>query len=118
MQFVSLLEYGTIALLAGILLLIVMSSRVRRAAKSKEPLWRPVLDSELARWEALTYGQLLEQLVDLQAYSVDYQGKTFQVEVELIENTPEYLHVIVAVDDGELPESIKPLAESFIRKKF
>ena len=72
---------------------------------------------ELARWEALTYEQLLVQLVDLQAYTVDNQGKTFQVEVELIENTLEYVHVIVAVDDGELPESITPQTDSFICRK-
>ena len=117
MQFVSLVEYGTIALLVGSLFFIVLLVRATSAAKSKEPLWRPVLDSELARWKALSIEQLLEQLVDLQAYLVDYQGQAFQVEVELIENTAVYVHAVVAVCDGELPESIKPLAESFICRK-
>ena len=118
MQFASLLKFGIIALLAAIFLFILLLLRATRAAKAKELLWRPVLDLELARWKALSYEQLLEQLADLQAYSVYNQGKKFQVEVELIENTLKYVHVIVAVNDGELPESIRPLTDSFIRKKY
>jgi hypothetical protein len=39
------------------------------------------------------------------------------VEVELLENTETYLHVMVAVDDGTLPASMLPLTGTFIRKK-
>jgi hypothetical protein len=37
--------------------------------------------------------------------------------VQLLENTEQYLHVMVAVDDGSLPASISPLTHSFIRQK-
>jgi hypothetical protein len=39
------------------------------------------------------------------------------VEVQLLENTESYLHIMVAVDDGALPASLLPLTETFIRAK-
>jgi hypothetical protein len=39
------------------------------------------------------------------------------VEVELLENTPEYVNVAVTVDDGTLPASIFPLSYNIVRKK-
>jgi hypothetical protein len=79
--------------------------------------WRKVLDSEVKRWAALSYGQLASGLRDLQAYEVEFDSRKYQVEVELLENTEHYLHVMVAVDDGSLPASISPLTHSFIRQK-
>jgi hypothetical protein len=37
--------------------------------------------------------------------------------VALLEDTDKYIHVSVAVNDGSLPASIKPLTSSFIRYK-
>jgi len=79
--------------------------------------WRKVLDSEVKRWAALSYGQLAFELRDLQAYEVEFDSKKYQMEVELLENTEHYLHVMVAVDDGSLPASLSPLTHSFIRQK-
>jgi hypothetical protein len=53
----------------------------------------------------------------LQAYEIEFDSKKYQVEVELLENTEQYLHVMVAVDDGSLPASIRPLTHTFIRPK-
>jgi hypothetical protein len=39
------------------------------------------------------------------------------VEVEILENTAQYIHVMVAVDDGSLPASLSPVARSFIVAK-
>jgi hypothetical protein len=39
------------------------------------------------------------------------------VEVELLENTEEYLHVMVGIDDGSLPASMFPVSQSFICRK-
>lgn len=54
---------------------------------------------------------------DAEAYQVDFDGKKYTVEVQLLENTDKYVHVGVDVDDGSLPVSFRPLSESFIREK-
>jgi hypothetical protein len=79
--------------------------------------WQKVLDSELKRWSALCYQQLASELQQLQAYEVEIDSKKYQVEVELLENTQDYLHVIVTIGDGSLPASISPLSHSFICRK-
>ena len=79
--------------------------------------WRKVLDAEVARWSAMSCEQLVAALSDVQAYEVERDAKTYQVEVELLENTEKYVHVMVAVDDGSLPASILPLTDTFIRKR-
>jgi DNA relaxase NicK len=61
--------------------------------------------------------QLTAELADDQVYEVEFESRKYQVEVELLENTERYLHVAVAVDDGSLPASIRPLTDSFIRNK-
>ncbi len=78
--------------------------------------WRKVLESEVERWSELPYDQLASALQDVQVYEVEFDSKRYQVEVQLLENTGRYLHVMVAVDDGSLPESILPLTHSFIRE--
>ncbi|HSP66945.1 MAG TPA: hypothetical protein VLN48_04415 [Bryobacteraceae bacterium] len=80
--------------------------------------WRKVLDSEVQRWSAMSWSQLVSELRGgLQAYQVEFESKQYNVEVELLENTEQYLHVVVAVDDGSLPASISPLCHSLIRHK-
>lgn len=44
-------------------------------------------------------------------------SKTYQVEVDLLEDAEAYFHVSVAVDDGTLPAAIIPASRSFIVKK-
>jgi hypothetical protein len=84
---------------------------------SRREEWRKVLDSEVKRWSAMSCSQLVSELQNLQAYEVEFDSKKYQVEVELLENTEQYLHVIVAVDDGGLPASFLPLTHSFTRQK-
>jgi hypothetical protein len=79
--------------------------------------WQPVLDAEVKRWSAMSAAQLIFELPDVKAYEVEFKSKNYQVEVELLENTPEYVNVAVSVDDGALPASIFPLSYNFIRKK-
>ena len=61
--------------------------------------------------------ELLSKLRDVQAYEVERDSRTYQVEVELLEDTDTYVHVVVGVDDGTLPASILPVTTSFIVKK-
>jgi hypothetical protein len=84
---------------------------------SRREEWRKVLDSEVKRWLAMSCSQLVSALHDSQTYEIEFDCKKYQVEVELLENTEQYLHVMIAVDDGGLPASIKPLTHSFIRSR-
>jgi hypothetical protein len=72
---------------------------------------------ELKRWSAKSSEQLLTELAELQAYETEFENKKYQVEVEILENTEKYVHVMVAVDDGSLPAALSPLSTSFICEK-
>jgi hypothetical protein len=84
---------------------------------SRREDWQKVLDSEVRRWSAMPYEQLVSELHEVQAYSVQFDSKPYQVEVQLLEDTDQYLNVMVAVDDGSLPASISPLTRCFTRQK-
>jgi hypothetical protein len=79
--------------------------------------WQKILDAEVRRWSAMSCAELVSKLDDVQCYEVEFDLKTYQVEVELLENTEKYIHVMVGVDDGSLPASISPLTETFLRDK-
>jgi hypothetical protein len=79
--------------------------------------WRPVLDAEVRKWSAKSWAELVAELPDEQAYEIKFESKTYQVEVQLLENTEKYVHVVVSVDDGSVPASFRPLSSSFIREK-
>lgn len=84
---------------------------------SRRAEWQKILDTEVARWSGKTCQQLVKELHELQAYQVEVESKKYQVEVELLEDTKEYVHVIVAVDDGTLPMSLSPSTFGFIKQK-
>ena len=79
--------------------------------------WRKVLDSEIQRWSALLYDELVSRLGKTDIYEVELDGRTYQVEIELLENTAEYVHVGIGVDDGSLPASFFPASDSFTLKR-
>jgi hypothetical protein len=79
--------------------------------------WQPVLEAELKRWGEKSLEQLVAELRDEQVYEVNFEGRVYQVEVQILENTETYVHVVVAVDDGSVPASLQPLSRSFIRQK-
>ena len=76
-----------------------------------------MVDSEVQHWSAMPCEQLLSELDDVRAYEVEVDSKKYQIEIEILENTDRYIHVMVAVDDGTLPRSIVPLTHTFIRHK-
>jgi hypothetical protein len=79
--------------------------------------WRAVLDAELGRWSHKSYDQLRTELAEMQDYAVQFAAKLYQVEVQLVENTDDYVHVAIGVDDGSLRWSIWPVGADFIRKR-
>ena len=76
--------------------------------------WREVLDAEMRHWSALPYDQLMARLSNADVYEVKHDSRTYQVEIEVLENTENYVHVVLSVDDGSLPASIWPATDSFI----
>jgi hypothetical protein len=79
--------------------------------------WRPVLDTEVKKWSAKSWVELVDELPDEQVYEVEFGGKQYQIEIHLLDNTKKYVHVGVSVDDGSVPASFRPLSSSFIREK-
>ena len=79
--------------------------------------WRKILDAEVNRWSALSWDQLLSELREPRAYEIENHSGQYQVEVQLLENTADYLNVAVSVDDGTLPASIVPATRTFLRVK-
>jgi hypothetical protein len=75
------------------------------------------LKAESERWSSMSAEQLTIELRESRDYRIEQAGRTYQFEVVLLENTDTYVHVSVAVDDGRLPYSIKPLSKSFIRQR-
>ena len=65
----------------------------------------------------MTAEQLALALDEEHAYEIELDSRTYQVEVEVLESTEEYFHVMVAVDDGSLPASMVPETQSFICTK-
>jgi hypothetical protein len=79
--------------------------------------WRPILDAEVKKWTAKSCAELIADLRQLKVYQVELDGKKYNIEVQLLEDTHKYVQVCVGVDDGSIPASFRPLSESFIREK-
>ena len=71
----------------------------------------------MCRWSTLSYDQLISRLSTVDVYEVEDDFKKYQVEIEILEKTEDYVHVAVSVDDGHLPASIWPATGSFIQKR-
>src|SRR5690348_15577967 len=84
---------------------------------SRRQLWRRALDAELHRWSRKSADELIAELRELQAYEIVFEDRDLQVEVHLLENTQDYVHVALSVDDGVLPAAIVPSTSSFIVRK-
>ena len=89
-----------------------MSALVKRRDR-----WRVVLAAELEKWSAMTYEQLASDLREAKTYEISIADRGYQVEVQLLEKTPQDVHVLISVDDGTLPLSIVPVSGDFIREK-
>jgi hypothetical protein len=93
-------------------------SAYRKRIRVRREEWLPVLEAEAKKWSSMSYRQILSKLPDkYDGYQVEFEGKTYQVEVNLLENTASYIHLGISVDDGSLPASFKPVSLSFISHK-
>jgi hypothetical protein len=71
------------------------------------------LADELDQWCRKGYGSLLEELRDVVAYESGDASNRYQVEVQLLERTPKYVHVSLSLNDGGW-RSFVPLSTSFL----
>ena len=76
-----------------------------------------MLEAELKRWKNKSYATLVRELTDEQVYEIAFEDRNYQLEVSILENKETYVHVVVSIDDGSLPASLRPLSESFIKQK-
>jgi hypothetical protein len=88
-----------------------------KAKTGRRATIQPVLDAEVERWSKKTCEELAAQLKEEQNYEVGHDSKRYQVEVQLLENTNSYVHVMVCVDDGTLGTAISPSSRTFIRSR-
>jgi hypothetical protein len=58
--------------------------------------WREALDAEMRQWSALPYDQLIARLNNADVYEVKHDSRTYQVEIEVLENTEKYVHVVLS----------------------
>jgi len=72
---------------------------------------------QVSRWSTMSYDELISCPPDQRIYQVEHDSRQYQVEVEILEKTEDYVHVMVAVDDGTLPASIVPAARTFLVRK-
>jgi hypothetical protein len=79
--------------------------------------WEAVLNAEFKRWSEKSCEDLRSELATPPAvYTVELDSVIHQVEVDLLEDTLAYVHVIISVDDGSLPQSVFPSTRDFIQK--
>lgn len=71
----------------------------------------------MSKWSGKSCDELIAALHEPQTDEVEFESKTFQIEVQMLENTERYVHVMLAVDDGVLPAAIVPATDSFICPK-
>ena len=75
------------------------------------------LETEKQRWAAKPVDSLIAELHSVHNYEVVTESGNYQVEVQLLENRPDYLHVSICIDDGHLPTSIVPMVDTFILRR-
>jgi hypothetical protein len=78
---------------------------------------REILAAEISRWSAMPYDELILQLQGECVYQVESESTQFHLDVQVLENTDEYVHVMVGIHDGSFWGFISPLSDSFITRK-
>lgn len=76
---------------------------------------RPYLDREVAKWSAKSYDTLREELRDGSFADATNPEAEYHLEVDLVENRDDYVHVNVAVCSERVRWScFHPLCHSFL----
>ena len=73
-----------------------------------------LLDAETSNWSRKSFDNLVEELTDVVAYGRGSEATFHQFEVQMIEHEPDYVHIIVSIDDGSFVRFCAPLTRGFI----
>ena len=73
-----------------------------------------LLDREIEEWSSKSFSKLIEELADVVTFQRGGKPDFHQFEVQMIEQEPEYLHILVSVDDGSFRKFFAPLTRGFI----
>ncbi len=73
-----------------------------------------LLDAETDGWSRKSIDSLVEELTDVVSYARGSEADFHQFEVQMIEHEPDYVHVVVSIDDGSFLKSFAPLTRGFI----
>ena len=73
-----------------------------------------LLDAEVDELSRRSYARLVDDLPDVLAYQRGDGASYHQFEVQMIEHEPDYVHILVSVDDGGFLRSFSPITRSFI----
>jgi hypothetical protein len=73
-----------------------------------------LLDAEVDELSRRSYARLVDDLPDVLAYQRVGGPGYHQFEVQMLEHEPDYVHVLVSIDDGSFWRSVSPITRSFI----
>ena len=73
-----------------------------------------MLDAEVDELSRRSYATLVDDLSDVLACERGGGASYHQFEVQMIEHEPDYVHILVSVDDGGFLRSFSPITRSFI----
>lgn len=73
-----------------------------------------LLDAETSNWSRKSFANLVEELTDVVSYGRGSDADFHQFEVQMIEHEPDYVHVIVSIDDGSFVRFCAPVTRGFI----
>jgi hypothetical protein len=73
-----------------------------------------LLDAEVDELSRRSYARLVDDLPDVLAYQRGGGPGYHQFEVQMLEHEPDYVHVLVSIDDGSFWRSVSPITRSFI----
>lgn len=79
--------------------------------------WQAILDPEVERWSSMSCEQVLSELHERRVYEISDGSNRYQVKAELLVNSPDYIQVMLSVDDGSVPASFHPVSQAFICPK-
>ncbi len=80
-----------------------------RKGASRREEWRPVLAAEVKRWSAMPCEQILVEVPSADGYQVEFQGKQYNVEIQILEDTKDYVHVEVGVGRWQSSSVFPPI---------
>jgi len=69
-----------------------------------------ILAEEVRRWSARSYDEVAAQ-AEITTYDRERDGVVYQVEVEILLRRPEWIQLIIAVDDCTLRSAMSPASE-------